>query len=134
MRQTVAAVVLLLLSAVPARAFVCLKAANGTCLRWVPGQATLLSFLGGPAQLANGTTSWDQNAINAANDWPALAFVTDSGMGSLKDMFAAGKAYDLTEAIEKYAPNLKKVLHVDYLKKNYSLANSTIKKSKSTSL
>ncbi|MFD0674062.1 hypothetical protein [Cohnella sp. GCM10027633] len=48
--------------------------------------------------------------INAANDWPALAFVTDSGMGSLKDMFAAGKAYDLTEAIEKYAPNLKKRL------------------------
>lgn len=48
--------------------------------------------------------------INAANDWPDLAFVTDSGMGSLKDMFAAGKAYDLTEAIEKYAPNLQKRL------------------------
>ncbi|SFD97357.1 hypothetical protein SAMN05216378_1819 [Paenibacillus catalpae] len=48
--------------------------------------------------------------INAANDWPDLAFVTDSGMGSLKDMFAAGKAYDLTDAIEKYAPNLQKRL------------------------
>lgn len=48
--------------------------------------------------------------INAASDWPELAFVTDSGMGSLKDMFAAGKAYDLTEAIEKYAPNLQKRL------------------------
>jgi hypothetical protein len=62
---------LLVLAAVPARAFVCLKAANGTCLHWVPAQATLLSFLGGPVQLANGTTSWDQNAIDAANDWNA---------------------------------------------------------------
>ena len=61
--------VVLALAAVPARAFVCLKAANGTCLHWDQRQATLLSFLGGPVQLANGTTSWDQNAINAANDW-----------------------------------------------------------------
>jgi len=48
--------------------------------------------------------------MNAANDWPDLALVTTSGMGNLKDMIAAGKAYDLTEAIQKYAPNLSKRL------------------------
>jgi len=51
--------------------------------------------------------------LNAANDWPHIAFVTESGMGNLKDMFAAGKAYDLTEYIDKYAPNLKKRLSFD---------------------
>ncbi|MFN8627968.1 MAG: matrixin family metalloprotease [Candidatus Binatia bacterium] len=71
MRTTLAGLALLILSAVPARAFVCLKSASGNCLRWEQSQATLLSFLGGPVQLANGTTSWDQNAINAANDWNA---------------------------------------------------------------
>jgi len=83
MRKTVALVLLLLLAAVPARAFVCLQAANGTCLHWETGEATLLSFLGGPVSLANGTTSWDQNAIDAANDWnnAGAAFHFTVGVG-----------------------------------------------------
>ena len=72
MRKTVL-LVLLLLPAMPAHAFVCLKTDNGTCLHWAQGQATLLSFLGNPgALLINGTTTWDQNSINAANDWNAV--------------------------------------------------------------
>lgn len=72
MRTTAALIFLLVLPALPARAFVCLKAANGTCLHWAQGQANIVSFLGGPLQLSNGTTSWDQNAINAANDWNGI--------------------------------------------------------------
>ncbi len=56
-----------------AGAFVCLKADSGACLHWNGGQATLKSFLGNPGiTLENGTLSWDQNAINAANDWNAV--------------------------------------------------------------
>lgn len=72
MQKTAALLLLLLLAALPAPAFVCLHSANGNCLHWAEGQATLRSFLGGPVQLANGTTSWDQNAIDAANDWNAV--------------------------------------------------------------
>jgi Matrixin len=72
MRTTAALVFLLVLPALPARAFVCLKADNGACLHWAQGQATIVSFLGGPVQLNNGTTSWDQNTINAANDWNGI--------------------------------------------------------------
>jgi len=50
---------LLVLSS-PASAFVCLRADNGACLHWSQDQATLTSFLSG---------TWDQNVINAANDW-----------------------------------------------------------------
>jgi hypothetical protein len=71
MRTTAALVFLLVLPALPARAFVCLKADNGACLHWAQGQATIVSFLGDPVQLSNGTTM-DQNAINAANDWNGI--------------------------------------------------------------
>ncbi|HEY5585775.1 MAG TPA: hypothetical protein VIK78_14965 [Ruminiclostridium sp.] len=46
--------------------------------------------------------------LNAASDWPDIAFVNQAGMGSFRDLFAAGIAYDLTDAIVKYAPNLAK--------------------------
>jgi hypothetical protein len=69
MRITIALLLSVALSS-PARAFVCLKADNGVCLHWAQGEATLTSLLGSPGtQLINGTLSWDQNSINAANDW-----------------------------------------------------------------
>lgn len=59
------------LTATAAPAFECLKI-NGRCVRWAQGGATLRSFLGtSSTPLLNGTLSWDQNAINAANDWNA---------------------------------------------------------------
>jgi uncharacterized protein (TIGR03382 family) len=46
---------------------------TSACLHWAQGQATLGSFLGSSGtQLENGTTSWDQNAVDAANDWNAV--------------------------------------------------------------
>ncbi len=53
--------------------------------------------------------------LNAANDWPDIAFM--SGIGAFKDMLAAGKVYDLTEAIQKYAPNLAKRMPFDLFPK-----------------
>jgi hypothetical protein len=54
-----------------AHGFACLQIA-GRCVRWTQGGTTLRSFLGNPGTtLINGTLSWDQNAINAANDWNA---------------------------------------------------------------
>ena len=84
-RCTVAVTVLtvLVLPAAVAHAFVCLKI-NGHCTRWTQGGATLRSFLGNPGSaLINGTLSWDQNAINAANDWNAAgaAFHFDVAVG-----------------------------------------------------
>jgi len=54
----------------PAYGFVCLQIA-GKCTYWAERGATLRSFLGTPTNppLANGTFTWDQNAINAANEW-----------------------------------------------------------------
>ena len=64
-------VLAILLPAASAHAFVCLQIA-GHCTHWVQGGATLRSFLGNPGSpLINGTFSWDQNAVNAANDWNA---------------------------------------------------------------
>ena len=61
----------LTVTATSAHAFVCLQI-NGHCARWAQGGATLHSFLGNPGTpLINGTLSWDQNAVNAANDWNA---------------------------------------------------------------
>jgi hypothetical protein len=59
--------------ATPAHAFVCLRInGNGPCARWLQGSTTARSFLGTPSSpLINGTVTWDQNAINAANDWNA---------------------------------------------------------------
>jgi hypothetical protein len=84
-RCTVAVMVLsgLLLPAAAAHGFVCLKI-NGHCTRWTQGGATLRSFLGTPpSALINGTFTWDQNAINAANDWNAAgaAFHFDVSVG-----------------------------------------------------
>ena len=69
--RTATVLLLALALSSPAGAFVCLKAGNGSCLHWAQGQATLKSFLGTPSTgaLLNGTPSWDQNSINAANDW-----------------------------------------------------------------
>ena len=66
----VTALAVLALPASSAQGFVCLQI-NGHCTRWVQGSATLHSFLGNQGPLLNGTLSWDQNAINAANDWNA---------------------------------------------------------------
>ncbi|QGQ95003.1 hypothetical protein EHS13_08955 [Paenibacillus psychroresistens] len=48
--------------------------------------------------------------LNASNDWPEIAFVGD--MGPFKDMIEAGKVYDLTDALQKYAPNMQKRLPI----------------------
>ncbi|HVM96284.1 MAG TPA: matrixin family metalloprotease [Candidatus Acidoferrales bacterium] len=56
-------------------AFMCIKSSAGShpCIHWSTGQARMKSFLGSPGRtLLNGTTTWDQNAVNAANDWNAL--------------------------------------------------------------
>jgi hypothetical protein len=49
--------------------------------------------------------------LNASNDWPHLAFVSE--MGPFKDLIAAGKVYDLTDAIKQYAPNVAKRMPFD---------------------
>jgi hypothetical protein len=42
-------------------------------VHWQEHAATLQSFLGSPGvPLSNGTVTWDQNAINAGNDWNAV--------------------------------------------------------------
>lgn len=51
--------------------------------------------------------------LNAGSDWPDIAFVNEAGMGSMKDLFAAGIAYDLTDALKQYAPNLSKKIPFD---------------------
>jgi hypothetical protein len=72
-RALLAAVLAVMLTTGTASAFVCAKAGNGQCLHWAERAATLQSFLGSPQQtLSNGTTSWDQNAVDAGNDWNAV--------------------------------------------------------------
>lgn len=51
--------------------------------------------------------------LNAASDWPDVAIVNSTNIGNFKDMFAAGIAYDLTDSIAKYAPNLAKKISFD---------------------
>ncbi len=61
--------------ATPAQAFVCIKTSSGLCIHWAEGAATLRSFLGfppPPTTLINGTASFDQNVLFAANDWNAV--------------------------------------------------------------
>jgi hypothetical protein len=59
------------LPAASAYGFACLQI-NNRCVRWTQGGTTLRAFLGNPGTaLINGTFSWDQNAVNAANDWNA---------------------------------------------------------------
>jgi len=45
--------------------------------------------------------------LNAANDWPDIAFV-GGDMAPFQDLIKAGKVYELTDAIAKYAPNVAK--------------------------
>ncbi|MBI3783239.1 MAG: matrixin family metalloprotease [Deltaproteobacteria bacterium] len=53
-------------------AYVCIKSGNGPCAHWASGQANMTTFLGSPSRtLLNGTHSWDENAVLAANDWNA---------------------------------------------------------------
>jgi hypothetical protein len=61
-------ILILLLPAASAHAWVCLQV-GGQCARWADGRATLQAFLDHTQPLLNGTFSFDQNAINAANDW-----------------------------------------------------------------
>lgn len=49
--------------------------------------------------------------LNAANDWPDIAFVGE--LGTVADLIKAGKVYDLTDAIREYAPNLAKRMPID---------------------
>ena len=78
-----------LLLAVPTRAFVCIAAPNnGPCVHWATGAATLNLHLGSAGgTLINGTTSWDTNAVNAANDWTAVGadFHYDLATGPFSD-------------------------------------------------
>lgn len=68
---------LLLLLATPWQAafgFDCIRVSdrNSPCIRWPGGAATMRSFLGVPERrLANGTNTWDENTVLAANDWNA---------------------------------------------------------------
>ncbi len=56
-----------------AQAYVCIHAPSGQCVHWAQSGAIVKSFLGSPGgTLINGTVSWDQNSINAANDWNAV--------------------------------------------------------------
>ncbi len=70
MRKLIAAL-FLLLPAGPAFGFACLQI-NGHCTRWADNHATLQSALDHIGPLLNGTLSFDENAINAANDWNAV--------------------------------------------------------------
>jgi hypothetical protein len=72
-RQALTAALLVATSAATASGFVCGEF-GGRCVRWPGGNPTLRSQLGFPANapLINGTFSWDQNAIAAANDWNAV--------------------------------------------------------------
>ncbi len=69
MRRLVA-VLFLLLPAAPTFGFVRLQI-NGHDTYWAGNSATLQSALDHTGPLINGTLSFDQNSINAANDWNA---------------------------------------------------------------
>lgn len=87
-----ACVLTLLVVARAASAFVCITTPGGGCAYWREGAATLRSLLGAPPgapgrPLINGTISWDQNAVDAANDWNAAgaAFHFDVEGGAFND-------------------------------------------------
>jgi Matrixin len=82
-RLALAIALLAVFPATSAHGFACLQI-NGRCARWAQGGTTLRSFLGSPSStLINGTFTWDQNAVNAANDWNAAgaAFHFDVSVG-----------------------------------------------------
>lgn len=85
MRRKIAVLGLLfMLPAASAYGFACITF-QGKCVRWAAGEVTVRSFLGTPANppLFNGTASWDDNAVDAANDWnvvgAAFHFTVDTG-------------------------------------------------------
>ncbi|SFS57688.1 hypothetical protein [Paenibacillus sp. BC26] len=61
--------------------------------------------------------------LNAANDWPDIVMSSDTT--ALADLVKAGKVYDLTDVIAKYAPNLAKRTPFDKLPK--VVENITVK-------
>jgi hypothetical protein len=84
LRGLLAVILLATLTTGAAFGFVCEQSNGGQCLHWTQHAATLQSSLGSPGQaLFNGTSSWDQNAVDAANDWNAVGanFHFDIGIG-----------------------------------------------------
>lgn len=51
--------------------------------------------------------------LNAGNDWPDIALVSESGLTNLQDLIEAGKVYDLTPYLEEYAPHLMQRMPFD---------------------
>jgi len=83
-----ACVLVLFVVARTASAFVCITTDDGGCVYWREGGATLRSLLGAPGRtLINGTISWDQNAVDAANEWNAAgaAFHFNVELGASSD-------------------------------------------------
>lgn len=73
LRGLLALILLATLTTGAAFGFVCEPSNGGQCLHWTQHAATLQSFLGSPGQaLVNGTSSWDQNAVAAGNDWNSV--------------------------------------------------------------
>jgi hypothetical protein len=67
-----------------AEAFVCLRTSSGNCLHWSANRTTVRTFLGSAgAVLLNGTTTWDQNLVSAADEWNSAgaAFRFDVAFG-----------------------------------------------------
>ncbi len=68
---------LLLASASPSEAWDCIRTRRGDaaspCVRWRSSPVVVRSFLGSPPRtLANGTRTWDDNAVLAAEEWSGL--------------------------------------------------------------
>ncbi len=61
----------------PLFAWTCIRAnpanPSSRCIHWPEGKVTVKSFLGAPSQgpLLNGTRTWDENTLLAANEWNA---------------------------------------------------------------
>jgi hypothetical protein len=79
-------ILVVLVVARTASAFVCIQPPNGGCAYWAEGGATLRSLLGASGRtLINGTISWDQNAVDAADEWntAGAAFHFDVEVGGV---------------------------------------------------
>lgn len=67
------AAAVVLLSGQAAFGYACLRTSSGACQHWEQQTTTLRSLLGSAGgTLINGTTTWDQNANSAANDWNSI--------------------------------------------------------------
>ncbi len=77
----------LLVHAAAAHASFCIQWQQGSCVYWAGAHTTMLAFLGSPGvPLLNGTSTWDENAFSAANDWNAVGaiqFTVDNGTNFL---------------------------------------------------